>query len=104
VKDGLRHSTYHAFLEPILNRTNLEIYRYAWVTKVHLDTQTKQALGVTYERHGQQRYVGANKEVILSAGVIDTPKILMLSGIGPSEHLSQFGVMCSKFNLFLFYD
>jgi len=91
IKDGLRWNTYSAFLEPILNRTNLKIYRYAWATKVHLDAN-KRAVGVTYNRHGQSRYVEARKEIILSAGVIDSPKLLMLSGIGPADHLSQFGV------------
>jgi len=91
IKDGLRHSAYHGFLEPILSRTNLKIYRYATATKIHLD-DAKRAVGVTYSRHGQTRYVAANKEVILAAGVIDSPKLLMLSGIGPREHLAQHGI------------
>lgn len=51
------------------------------------------AIGVTYERHGQTRQVVANREIILSAGVIDSPKLLMLSGVGPSAHLAEHGVI-----------
>jgi choline dehydrogenase len=94
VKNGLRWGTYQGFLEPILNRTNLKVYRYSWASKVHLDA-AKKAIGVSYIRHGQSRYVAANKEIILAAGVVDTPKLLMLSGIGPREHLTQHGVKLS---------
>ncbi|CAL8117151.1 unnamed protein product [Orchesella dallaii] len=92
IKDGRRFGAYPAFLEPVLDRSNLYIYRYARVTKVHLNKKTKRAYGVTYKRHGIEHFVRAKREIILSAGVIDSPKILQLSGIGPKVHLDNLGI------------
>ncbi len=49
-------------------------------------------MGVEYDRHGMRKVATATKEVVLSAGAINTPKILMLSGIGPKAHLESFQV------------
>ncbi|ODM88017.1 Alcohol dehydrogenase [acceptor] [Orchesella cincta] len=95
IKNGLRWGTYQAFLEPILNRTNLVIYRYAYAIRVEtesLGNGTYKAVGVTYERHGAIRTVLAEKEVIVSGGSIESPKLLMLSGIGPREHLEEMNI------------
>ncbi|ODN00471.1 Glucose dehydrogenase [FAD, quinone], partial [Orchesella cincta] len=94
VKDGRRFSAYQAFLEPILNRTNLNIYRYARATKIHLHKKTNSAYAITYKRHGVEHFVRAKREIIISAGAIDSPKLLMLSGIGPRVHLEQLGIKC----------
>ena len=51
-----------------------------------------QAVGVSYYRAGQLRRALAGKEVILSAGTINTPQILMLSGVGPAKHLTHLGI------------
>lgn len=51
-----------------------------------------EAIGVEYERHGVRKQAFANKEVIISAGAINSPQLLMLSGIGPKKHLESFGV------------
>lgn len=51
-----------------------------------------QVVAVEYDRHGVRHIATATKEIILSAGAINTPKILMLSGIGPKEHLQSLGV------------
>ncbi|CAL8070794.1 unnamed protein product [Orchesella dallaii] len=94
IKDGMRCGTYQAFLEPILNRTNLVIYRYAYAIRVETISEgnRRRAIGITYERHGEIRTALVQKEVILSAGVVESPKILMLSGIGPKEHLDEINI------------
>ncbi|XP_035709623.1 glucose dehydrogenase [FAD, quinone] isoform X1 [Folsomia candida] len=91
MKNGRRFSTYSGYIKPILDRRNLKIYRYAEVTKIHLD-HTNTATGVTYMRHGVTREAKVSKEVILSAGSINSPKLLMLSGIGPRDHLTEIGI------------
>jgi len=50
------------------------------------------AVGVWYQRHGKLRYARASKEIIVSAGTVESPKLLMLSGIGPKDHLKEVGV------------
>ncbi|CAL8070792.1 unnamed protein product [Orchesella dallaii] len=95
IKDGLRWGTYQAFLQPILDRPNLVIYRYAYAIRVETvsdDNGTHRAVGVTYERHGEIRTALAQKEVIISGGVVESPKILMLSGIGPKEDLDKLNI------------
>lgn len=92
IKDGLRCGTYQAFLQPILDRPNLSIYRYAYATKIETikeENGTIRAIGVTYQRHGKTYTASVSKELIISAGVVESPKLLMLSGIGPNEHLDQ---------------
>jgi choline oxidase len=74
------------------SRTNLEIRTDCWASQVLFDGS--RATGIEYQRGigpGRET-ITANREVILSAGAIDTPKLLMLSGIGPAEHLREFGV------------
>ncbi|OXA54270.1 Glucose dehydrogenase [FAD, quinone] [Folsomia candida] len=88
VKNGQRWSTYHAFIRPILTRQNLKIIRYA---HVNFDS-TRKAVGVTYFWNGRTYTASARKEVILSAGAIGSPQILMLSGIGRSKHLKSLGI------------
>lgn len=61
--------------------------------------ENNQAIGVLFDHNGQTYVVHARREVILSAGAINTPKLLMLSGIGPEQHLRQFNVC--KINTFL---
>lgn len=94
IKNGRRFGAYSAFLEPVLARKNLKVYRYARVLHLKFN-KNKRAYGLTYTRHGIMRFVKAKKEIILSAGSIDTPKILMLSGIGPKQHLDQLRVINS---------
>ena len=65
----------------------------AFVTKVILDEDNR-AVGVLFDRNGQTHSVYARKEVILSAGAINTPQLLMLSGIGPCSHLESLGITC----------
>jgi len=91
MKKGVRFTTYMGYLKPILDRKNLTIYRYAKALKIHLDDENR-AYGVTYYRHGLMKFARATKEIILSAGAIMTPKILLNQGIGPKEHLLQVGI------------
>ena len=91
-KHGARWSTYSAFLKkPYFDRPNLIVITFAEVQKV-LINESKQAYGIQYKRHGNLKTVFAAKEIILSAGAIASPQILMLSGIGPKEHLERLEV------------
>lgn len=85
-----RSSAASAFLQPVLNRPNLTVITNAFVTQ--LLVEEKRAVGVEYIQHGQLHRVQAKEEVILSAGTFVSPKILMLSGIGPSDHLQSLGL------------
>ena len=90
VKDGKRHSTAAAFLLPILDRPNLTIQTGALVTRLLFEgTRT---VGVEYLHEGMLHQVRVNKEVIVSAGAFDSPKLLMLSGIGDAEQLQAIGI------------
>ncbi|GIX69232.1 glucose dehydrogenase [Caerostris darwini] len=90
IRDGQRCNSAKAYLVPAENRTNLDIVSYAYVTKILM--QNKQAMGVQFDYKGINYHVKARREVIMSAGVIKTPQILMLSGIGPREHLQKFNI------------
>jgi len=93
LKRGLRQSSYHGFLLPILGvRRNLKIYRYAWATKIEMDKKTKRAVGVEYKRHGKMGYAEARREIVVSGGAYESPKLLMLSGLGPRDHLEKMGI------------
>ncbi|MDP2820209.1 MAG: GMC family oxidoreductase N-terminal domain-containing protein [Polaromonas sp.] len=89
-KDGKRHSTAVAFLRPALDRGNLSVITNARVHKVAFTG--KRCNGVVYEQDGKVHNVSVRKEVILSGGTLESPKILLLSGIGDSKQLSQFGI------------
>ena len=95
VRDGSRWSTARAFLHPARNRENLFVLTHHVVTTVEFED--KRAIGVNVvgsdeQLPGKQRLIKARKEVILSAGAVDSPKILMLSGIGPKENLEAAGI------------
>ncbi|XP_054004410.1 glucose dehydrogenase [FAD, quinone]-like isoform X2 [Hylaeus anthracinus] len=86
---GSRCSASKAYLR--LNRPNLNIVVGATVTKVLID-ENKRAIGVEYSWNNQTKKVFSSKEVVLSAGTIDSAKLLMLSGIGPKDHLEELGI------------
>lgn len=88
-KDGKRHSTGRAFLAPIRHRQNLHILTGAEV--LHVDLSQGRATGVTFRREGRTETVTARGEVILSAGAIGSPDILLRSGIGPAAQIAGFG-------------
>ncbi len=90
VKDGKRHSAAAAFLLPILKRPNLTTITGALVTRLLFEgTRT---VGVEYMQEGTLHQVRVNQEVILSAGAFDSPKLLMLSGIGDAQYLQAMRI------------
>jgi len=62
------------------------------VTRIIIDPQTKKAIGVEFIKKGRSRIAYARKEVILSAGPINSPQLLMLSGVGPKDHLKNLSI------------
>ena len=92
-KGRFRVSAARAFLNPVKNRKNLEIITNAFVTKINIEN--KKATGIDYfkgGRSGKKITLTANKEVILSSGVIKSPHLLHLSGIGPAKDLNDLGI------------
>jgi choline dehydrogenase len=93
-RSGKRSSAAYAFLAPLEGGPNLHIELHARVRLIKLDNGA--AVGVTYvDKTGVERTVHAEHEIILSAGSLVTPKILMLSGIGPADHLVGHGIPCA---------
>ena len=90
VKDGKRHSASAAFLLPILQRPNLTVTTGALVTRLLFEGT--HAVGVEYLHEGTFHQVRANQEVILSAGAFDSPKLLLLSGVGSADYLQAMGI------------
>jgi choline dehydrogenase-like flavoprotein len=92
IRRGSRCSTSKAFLRPVRNRQNLHVSMNSHVIKIMIDPDTKVATGVQFEKQGKMYFVEATKEVVLSAGAIASPQILMLSGVGPAAHLKEKGI------------
>ena len=99
---GSRWDTYSAFLK-IPQNGKLTILRHAEVEKVLIDEYNR-ACGVQYRKFGRIFKASANLEVILSAGAVNSPKILMLSGVGPKEQLETFGVRLLHRDFTLIYS
>jgi choline dehydrogenase len=89
-RKGRRCSAATAYLHPAMSRPNLTVHTDALVTKILIDGG--QATGVTYLRHGQTETARADGEVILCGGAVNSPQLLMLSGIGPADHLIDTGI------------
>jgi len=87
---GRRHSAARAFLRPALRRRNLTLVTRALTTRVVIENG--RAVGVEYVRGGQKRMVRAEREVIVCGGAYNSPHLLMLSGIGPADHLRAHGI------------
>lgn len=92
LRDGLRCSTAKAFLRPASRRKNLHVSTHSTVEKILIHETTKSAYGVKFQRGSRKYIVYAKNEVILSAGSLQSPHLLMLSGIGPREHLEEIGI------------
>lgn len=89
---GARCSTGKAFLRPARLRKNLHVAMHSQVTKILINPDTKVTYGVEFLRNGAKHIIKARKEVILSAGAINSPQLLMLSGVGPKEHLESLKI------------
>lgn len=90
IRDGKRWSTAQAYLRPVLHRSNLSAEVGAMTTRILFEGN--RALGVEYVQGGKTVRVRAEREVILSSGAINSPQLLMLSGIGPADHLQSLGI------------
>lgn len=89
-RDGERCSAARAYLEPIAGRSNLTILTGALVDRVLVEKG--RAVGVIYRKDGEEHTAQARREVIVSAGTVLSPAILMRSGIGPAQHLRELGI------------
>ncbi|XP_029045750.2 glucose dehydrogenase [FAD, quinone]-like [Osmia bicornis bicornis] len=93
-KNGVRQSTATAFLRPIRQRRNLQIALNATATKILVDNL--KATGVQFYQDGELRVARASREIIVSGGAVNSPQLLLLSGIGPKEHLQAVNVSVVK--------
>ena len=87
---GRRASTYHSYLRGALHRPNLRVMRNSRV--LNIITRNGRAVGVTYSRYGAEASVRCNLEVIVTAGTVNSAKLLLLSGVGPREELDRLGI------------
>ncbi|AMN43968.1 GMC family oxidoreductase [Rhodoplanes sp. Z2-YC6860] len=90
IRRGRRDTTARGYLHPALRRGNLAVCTNAPTQRIVLEGQ--RAVGVEFRRHGASQIVRAAREVIVCAGSINTPQLLMLSGIGDPDHLRQFSI------------
>ena len=87
---GLRQSSATAFLKPALKKSNIALRTNCQVTQINLENN--RATGVTFRQKGQLKSIRARGEIILSGGVINSPQLLQISGIGDPQHLAAIGV------------
>ena len=92
-RNGKRSSAAYAFISPLEGNPNLTVELNARVRRIEIESGA--AVGVTYrDRAGQDHTVFAGREVIVAAGALVTPQLLMLSGLGPADHLASHGISC----------
>lgn len=90
IRDGKRLSIFRSYVYPVMARSNLTVLCHAHVNRILFDGH--RATGVEIDFEGEIRTISARRETILSLGAINTPKVLMQSGIGPAEHLAEHGI------------
>lgn len=96
VFEGVRQTTFKEFINPVQNRTNLHIIKHAHVKRIDINNRGT-VTGVQFTYNNTQTFdVKSKKEVILSAGTIGTPQLLMLSGIGPGKQLKKLNIPLRK--------
>jgi choline dehydrogenase len=91
IRNGKRQSAADAFLRPALRRPTVKLETHAWVSTIRFSDG--RATGVDWTRNGRQHTATAAREVIVSAGAVNSPQLLQLSGIGPGALLSRHGIM-----------
>ncbi|XP_020290733.1 glucose dehydrogenase [FAD, quinone]-like [Pseudomyrmex gracilis] len=97
IENGMRLTTSKAYLRPVYDRQNLRVLTNAQVTKILISPWEKKAYGVELvDKNGHKRIVKCGKEVILTAGAIGSPHILMNSGIGPEKDLTKLNIKVHK--------
>jgi choline dehydrogenase len=90
IRDGKRCSASHAYLRPVMNRENLTVECNALASEILF--AGKKAIGIEYRQKGEVKRIYADREVIVSAGAYNSPKLLMLSGIGERNSLEGAGI------------
>ncbi|BAO91916.1 GMC family oxidoreductase [Caballeronia cordobensis] len=90
IRNGRRHTSYNAFIEPVRHRGNLTVRTGVRVTRVALEAG--EATGIEVLERGERRMIAATREVILSGGALASPHLLMLSGIGDTAELRRHGI------------
>ena len=90
IKDGKRHSDADAYLNPVLGRSNLTLSTNSQATRLLFDG--KRCVGVEYSQQGEIKVAYANREVIVCSGAIESPRLLLLSGIGQRAQLKEFDI------------
>ena len=93
-RNGLRCSTAVGYLKPAKARANLRVETDAHATRIQF--QGSQAVGVAYQQNGVAKQVSARREILLCAGAIQSPQLLQISGIGPSQLLQKLGIPVVK--------
>jgi len=89
-RQGRRHSAAVGYLHPALGRSNLTVHTQALVTRILFEGT--RAIGIAYLKNGTEQQVRVNKEVILSGGAVNSPQILLLSGVGPADQLRALDI------------
>ncbi len=90
ISNARRCSAANAFLDPVRSNPRLTLKTKCRMTRIQI--VDGKAVGVEYQENGATRYAKATREIILTAGSFATPKLLMLSGIGPAKHLKDMGI------------
>ncbi|XP_021359238.1 glucose dehydrogenase [FAD, quinone]-like [Mizuhopecten yessoensis] len=90
IGEGQRCTAARGFLHPVLGRDNLHVAIESHVTKVVIEN--KRAVGVEFIQQGRKKHAAAKREVILTAGTVGSAQLLLLSGVGPKDHLTELGI------------
>ncbi len=90
IRNGVRQSAAESYLKPVVDRTNLSVLTSSMVERITFNGNT--ATGVVLRHNAKQRSIGANKEVLLCAGAVNSPQLLQVSGVGDAALLGDLGI------------